>query len=273
MDYGFKISKTGYDVNTATPTQLVYSSKWSNFKIKEIITASLVSTGAVDSVAIANPLPYPPFFLAFIEDTTNFPGKWQPSTLGAAAGTVDVTGGMAAMPQTYYRSGTNDFHNSVSTVTVGDTYTFKIVVFIDDPVGGVGYSSPRQADYGIKVAKEGMDISMADTDMSMSSKFSNLTIFATGQVLSTSGVDTLEITHGLGYPPMHMVLIKDNLSSGSNNWQYLPNIIHGPVEGVGHCHSYVDSNKLYISPANTYDFGGTATNYLFKYIIFNERIV
>jgi len=40
-DYGIKVSKEGVDVKTASPSDLIYSSKWSNFKIKGVYKTNL----------------------------------------------------------------------------------------------------------------------------------------------------------------------------------------------------------------------------------------
>lgn len=261
-DYGIRVSKAGYDVKTATPTQLIYSSKWSNFKIHSIITCSVVSTGANDIVTIANPLPYAPFFMAFVNGSSAS-DQWQLSSSGDGAGAVYITNTASSFPFTYYRSGTNDFYNSVFSgqfPDIGTTYTFKIIVFMDDPVGGANYSSAPIADYGIKVSQAGFDVkTTADTNLSMSSKFANLTIATSGLVSSTSPA-VFTVNHNLGYKPIHLVLVKDPTT---NKFRPLPTATTN--SGVQYT-CYVDATKLYLYNAEN------PTSVTFKYIIFNEAI-
>lgn len=59
--YGIKISRPGYDVNSATPQQLAFSSKYKTLKIHAQGNGSL--TDSTRTVTIAHNLGYVPFFL------------------------------------------------------------------------------------------------------------------------------------------------------------------------------------------------------------------
>lgn len=276
-DYGMKVSQTGYDVKTATATQLAYSSRWSNFKIYSVVSGNATSSGGAFSLTIGNPLSYSPMFLAYIEETTEAAGKWQLASLGGFSGTVDVTTGPATMPQCTYRSGTNDFLCKLSNTTNTKVYTFKIAVFVDKLTGSSASLSAVD-NYGIKISKSGQDVSSAfDTDLSMTSKFSNLTIAAAGTVTgnhSGSYPYLITVSHNLGYVPIYLTLVKDpNEGATSNTWYYMPQVVTTNVGGVDHGRAYVDSTNLYIRPGSVTDGLGHFYNLTYKYIIFNERIV
>ena len=64
-DYGFKVSQPGYDVKTATPDQLVFSSKYQTLKISSQGSGAIKdSTGR--TITIAHNLGYIPIFLVHI---------------------------------------------------------------------------------------------------------------------------------------------------------------------------------------------------------------
>ena len=109
------------------------------------------------------------------------------------------------------------------------------------------------ADYGLKIAKWGHDISDADKYMRQHSKYPVLKLQSSGQgVLSTTsgnGGDTVEITHGLGYKPIVFVSGKWVPYGGSavgsrygtwNRW------IYQGVQESDFYRYYVDNTKLYI---------------------------
>ena len=75
-NYGIKISQDGYDVKTATDTQLVFSSKFDS-----VASASIVMTGTSSQTSsstitftISHNLGYTPFVLVFYKNTSD---NWQ----------------------------------------------------------------------------------------------------------------------------------------------------------------------------------------------------
>ena len=61
-DHGIKVSQPGYDVKTATPSQLVFSSKYQTLKVKQQGSGAITDSGG-RSVTIAHNLGYVPMFL------------------------------------------------------------------------------------------------------------------------------------------------------------------------------------------------------------------
>lgn len=61
LDYGFKVSKPGYDVKTATPEQLVFSSKYPTLRVQQRGSGTITHTGG-RTHTIAHNLGYVPMF-------------------------------------------------------------------------------------------------------------------------------------------------------------------------------------------------------------------
>ena len=61
-NHGFKVSQPGYDVKTATPSQLVFSSKYQTLKVQQQGSGSITHSGG-RTATIAHNLGYVPMFL------------------------------------------------------------------------------------------------------------------------------------------------------------------------------------------------------------------
>lgn len=67
-DYGFKVSKPGFDVESAADKDLVYSSKWGTFTVFATGGTTLsYTTGSANTVTIAHNLGYRPAFAVYSE--------------------------------------------------------------------------------------------------------------------------------------------------------------------------------------------------------------
>lgn len=75
--------------------------------------------------------------------------------------------------------------------------------------------------YGIRVSQKGYDVkTCADKNLSWSSSFQTLKIFSTYAVTSTipvTGVNTITITHGLGYIAPYIVVYNGSTTIGQSN--------------------------------------------------------
>lgn len=69
MNYGIKVSKEGYDIQTADPKDQIFNSSFNNFKIYKQgeITISVDGDSSDDSVQVAHDLGYIPGFIAFAQ--------------------------------------------------------------------------------------------------------------------------------------------------------------------------------------------------------------
>ncbi len=65
-NYGIKVSRDGYDIGSATDSQLALTSKLNIFKVKQEGSGTLAAGANVD---VTHSLGYVPHFLVFVEDT------------------------------------------------------------------------------------------------------------------------------------------------------------------------------------------------------------
>lgn len=109
------------------------------------------------------------------------------------------------------------------------------------------------ADYGIKVAKSGHDVSEADRYMLFTSKYPmlKLAFSGTGTMSYTAGNPnvTVEITHNLGYVPICFVsgeyfdVGTETVITRQQNWNRW---LYQGVQVADLYYYYADSTKLYI---------------------------
>jgi hypothetical protein len=78
MDYGIKVSQAGYEVTTATPSQLVFSSKYQTPKIHAQGSGTL--TDSSRTVTIAHGLGYVPLFLVHSQIDPQFSADYSTTT-------------------------------------------------------------------------------------------------------------------------------------------------------------------------------------------------
>jgi len=118
-DYGARVSKTGYDVKTATDTQLVYSSAFNNFKVYAAGTTTLTLTGgAQNHVDVSHSLGYVPAFIVFVVDGTTL--RRTPTAL--LDGSTGIDPFMDSSKLRVYGQ---------DSAAVGGSYTLKYYIFIE----------------------------------------------------------------------------------------------------------------------------------------------
>lgn len=187
-DYGLKISKAGFDVNTAQDNDLLFNSSWPSM---QIVMVREVTAGS----SFAHGLPYPPFSIIIPNDPP-------PSD----SGNVNLM-----------RNATVD-----STNVYAPTFSFsnggKIIVYAVDITVDVEYpytAKPRNStqydpDYGIKIVKEDEDIDSSDLrDYILHSKCGSPMVLAvkTASTVSpnnlgliTPGQSAIQYTNQIDYP-------------------------------------------------------------------------
>ena len=74
LDYGFKISKAGFDVKTATGKDLIMSSEYETLQINQVSTGSHNFSGG--NLTISHGLGYPPQFYFYVRDLRG-DGRWE----------------------------------------------------------------------------------------------------------------------------------------------------------------------------------------------------
>lgn len=97
-NYGFKIAKTGSDVNTADPKDLIMSSSYACLKILQIgkISAQTSNSEVTFSASVAFPI----VVLAFLYDSAT--SKYEPYEVSYDSTKMYFTGGEAANSYYYY---------------------------------------------------------------------------------------------------------------------------------------------------------------------------
>jgi len=138
-DYGLKIAKAGFDVNTAKDSDLLFNSSWPSM---QIVMVRQVSSG--DS--FEHGLPYPPFSV-IIPDFT-------PTTVGNQnlMSNADVD-------STYVYAPTSAFSGGGKIIV----YALDITTDVEYPYNTRSRNSTQyDPNYGIKIAKEGEDIDSTD---------------------------------------------------------------------------------------------------------------
>ena len=267
-DYGIKVSNTGVDVKTALPTELVYSSKYTNFKIHSVVTKTVVTASGAHTTtdSVDNPIGYAPFYLPFVQDS-NQTGKWYDAS--GYNGIVDDTGA-GVLFVVAYNPTSNQFDISVKTLANwdGGTFTFKIVVFIDK-VFGESTEIETIEDYGMKISKDGSEVATAnDAELSMSTKYHNLTVKAEGDAATThAGGDTISVIHELDYVPI--VMIWQETPADTSRYMRITGLYQATPADVDLAYFYITNTRVYIFDGS-YTPGNPDINY--HYIIFNEQL-
>ncbi len=271
-DFGVKMSTDNVNVKTATATQTRYSSKWANLKLYTVLSVNVsVSAGTPNGTAnVANPLSYAPFFIAFIsskDSTSQYRLANQTDLSIAWEQDTNLTGCTVE-----YDANNTRFNVSVASAGGGSyTYNFRIVVFIDK-LTGTAASVASGGDLGVRVSNSTKPVrSAADTDLSMTSEFKNLTVNIDG----TPGADvtwngsayTPNVTHGLGYVPIFLCWFQP---TGDATWgsRFLNVPTTNTFNAVfQYIEAWADTDKLYFQT----DHSAPAER--FRYLIFYEQLV
>jgi len=126
-DYGLKVSQDGYDVKTATDTQLVFSSKfgtWASMCIAAFGTANdSSSSGENIEFNINHNLGYTPFILIYYVTSDN-PSNWQwyPAGIQSLLGNDDS-------PDALFLNIYDDHFTMIFMANTGESVTIKYYLF------------------------------------------------------------------------------------------------------------------------------------------------
>lgn len=198
-NFGAKVSQTGFDVNTAADKDLLFSSSWPSLKIEKTGTA-FISDTTVDVDIYTHNLGYPPLFIIFnyTSDKTFMIGPRQRQT----------------EPRWYVTK------NKLGMVGQGslslDPFNIRWYICrlpLDQPFQAPNIklsstaSGQSSKDLGIKISKEGKDISSTDLrDFTLHSGTRSPMIHnvTTGLLaLGSDGFYHLTWTNDLGYNPLY----------------------------------------------------------------------
>ena len=202
-DYGLRVSKQNYDVNTCDDIDCVYSS--SDFAIKVLAAgSSSVNTTAT----VAHGLTYTPGALAFysLTDAEGNTGMYQQCPGGSVwTNTCDM-----------WIDSTNLNFSSLAATTA------YYSIFVDPSEIATG-SGAASKDYGIRISKEGKNVLTAsDTDLSLTSKYrtfkeylhSTVNVYLVATTIAggglAAGATTVNVVDSTGLPTSGVIVVQDN---------------------------------------------------------------
>jgi len=185
-DWGVKVSQPGYNVKTCADRELLFSSSFKTLKIEK---EGLIVVNPGESGLISHNLGYYPAFIIYKKTGS----IWNISSSGY--GSIDT-------------SNLNLYVPPVNPITYY-YYIFKhrLDSVIDQTNINLTPTSVKNAgDYGLKISKEGKNITNGNIDMNITSGLKTHIIHRSGY--GTSTLDDVTISHNLGYIPMHLAYCK-----------------------------------------------------------------
>lgn len=241
-NYGFKVSKTGYDVRTTEDKNLVFSSAFNTLKVYKKGNLSITTDGSGNATTdVTHGLGFAPAFKVFVKDGSDY--YPDPST-------VNRNFGNSFFKLHAYTDSTKLYFQA-SGATASTTYHLKYYIFADLAQSFSGTSVSLSNDYGIKVAKPGVNVADAEVyellysssfpvlkfdDLKVGSFTMNLAAINCTDSPNTQSTST-SIAHGLGYPPMFLCAFRTDNStiypSSASDRQTLPWSVHSPTTDAG----------------------------------------
>lgn len=230
-DFGLKVSQKGFDAATCADNQLLFSSSFATLKIH----AQAKITISVDT-AIAHNLGYVPAFWVFYETSAEVI-KIDTSAQADATNLYLYAFGGSTL---YYYIFRHDLTTFVTQQNINLTPGSQNVV----------------NDYGLKISKKTFDVkTTAKKNLVIDSSSRSHIIHESGYVDST--VDNFDVTHNLGYIPMFLAFLKNDVDTKVSSLN-----LSGGLSG-----SWSDSAKIHL-----YNLAGFTTNWRGFYIIFKDPI-
>lgn len=240
-DYGAKVSRRGFDVNTASDRQLLWSSAFQALKIVDRFNVNFTADGS-EKVIYTHNLGYKPMFFIYgsggailwhkkriATDTTAF--KWFPNRIPTSLPiNTDATARVLIFGTEF-----GEVFNAPN-IDIGDTATA--------PYG----------DFGIKVSRDGFDVKTAALNDLVFSSGGTLAgqavhqqiVHKYGLISNKRGQDVQTIAHGLGYAPMFSVFVRYRTLGGSakNYWSMVMPQWTEPIADK-YSDSWTDTNNIY----------------------------
>lgn len=192
---GFKVSKPGYDANTASGANMVFNSSWPSLPIVLSVTVTNTITSSTSAnIVIPHNLGYPPFAMAWAYGTDPIGGSI-PSTGSRFIPMADSTN--------IYINGRNPpsplYGNTVATKILVLVYAIDLSTDIDYTLApGATFNLPYDNSYGIKFVKAGKDINSKDMrDFAIHSRCQSPLIQAvkTQATSNTANTSTVQYTN------------------------------------------------------------------------------
>lgn len=192
--YGAKVSRQGFDVDTASDKQLAFSSEWALLPIEAEGTISLTNGVAYDQVLYTHNLNYVPLFFIWEENGgARYPlGKFFPFNVYATTTTLHLE------DAPYY--GNCTLHWKIFRRPMLTSYTASTLNSTDA-------TETDSGDYGIVASLPAKDVSSTDKrEFSVRSDVRQFMVHKTGYTTTPSLQET--VTHNLGYQPMYWLYVE-----------------------------------------------------------------
>lgn len=131
------------------------------------------------------------------------------------------------------------------------------------------------ADYGLKISKDGFDVTTADEkDLAFSSTFNTYKVYATGTGTLTPAdqwsTDTAEIAHNLDYKPAFLVFVR----VVTPTLLVVPNWLNPPATGPGalpRFTTWIDNTNLNIKVWGTQGDPDYDYQYSYRYYLIIDQ--
>jgi len=240
-DYGAKVSRRGYDVNTASDRQLLWSSAFQSLKIVDRFDVSFTADNT-ERVLYTHNLGYRPMFYVYsgsgsvlwhmkriVTNDTDF--RWYPGR---------IPGNLPLNPNANAKV-------IIFDVEINTVFNAPNIDLSDDPPAPYG-------DFGIKVSRDGFDVKTATLEELAFSSGGTLAgqpvqlqlSHKYGYMTNVIGQNVQTIPHGLGYVPMFAVFVRYRRIGGSAG-RYYNWIVPQWTEPISQqiSNSWADANNIY----------------------------
>jgi len=237
--YGAKVSRKGYDVNSCSDNELLFSSEWPLLKLHSTGTYSVSDIGSV--TLTTHGLGYYPMYTIYYTKDSGTTTQLDPNS-------------------GFYITCDDDKLYIDTTTAVGfgidsirwTVYYLDLFTEIDyGSINTTGTAQGSSSDYGIIVSKSGKDYDSTDPrDLALDSRKRSLIVHQVANVAFVSGTvypNIPSVTHNLGYPPFY--LSYEKLSSDSLVYQYVD--VGGPFNGVSDTEIILFTTAGAIVPTNS----------------------
>ena len=211
---GFKVSKKGFDVKKASPSNLIIDSARNSIKIKKIIEGSILKTiTGAESFSIAHGLDYTPGYRFFIKSKSRWGGE---------------TGSEDAFDHQWWCEIDNNNFTIINITGPIEGLKYKLYLFAD-PATGEAASTSGAENYGIKVSQEGFDVKKAtDQQLLLNSAAQTFKIIKVETIYSAGG--EIVVPHGLDYTPAWFALVNSDGDFSGINTVIVPYLLVGTRE-------------------------------------------
>ena len=193
-DYGIKVSQGGFDALTCPDYKLIFNSSWPLLNIVTQFSANVTALAA--ATLYTHNLGFIPMFLVWELDGSGGYMLANNDTYGIRATTTAIT--------TLGGSTTNTLKIMIFNLSLTTTYTAPTIYTTTDSSTAV-----RNADYGMKVSKDGYDVSSTDfRDFIVHTGCRSPMVHTVSAQPDQTGLRTYTITHNMGSAPMAFAYLR-----------------------------------------------------------------